>query len=132
MPYKILILEDDEEMRSYVQMALKGAGFETTACATAAEARRSFAAGRPDLMICDIQLPDGDGIEFCKELGVGPGSDVRFLVLTNFGDLQNRLRGFALGAQDFISKTCVAEELLTRVNVQLANKKGHDELPRRT
>jgi DNA-binding response OmpR family regulator len=123
-------LEDDDEMRAYVQMILKGAGYPTAACATIAEARRSFAADRPDLMICDIQLPDGDGIEFCRESGVGPGSGVDFLVLTNFTDVQNRYRGFALGAQDFISKNCVAEELLTRVKVLLADKKDPGALPR--
>jgi DNA-binding response OmpR family regulator len=60
---------------------------------------------------------------------VGPNSGVDFLVLTNFTDLPNRHRSFVRGAQDFISKTCVAEELLTRVKVQLASKKDSGDPP---
>ena len=118
-------------MQSYIQMVLKGAGYETSVCATIAQARKSFAADRPDLMLCDIQLPDGDGIEFCKELGLGPESDVRFLIMSSLGDPKSRVRGFTLGAQDFILKPVVSEELLSRVQVHLANKHSQDELARK-
>jgi len=127
-----LVLEDDEGLRFYVRELLASAGYETQCCGTVAEARRSFLANPPDLIVADIDLPDGNGMELCRELGVGLNSDVRLIFLTGSGEMKLRLQAFRLGAHDYMVKPFAAEEFLARVQIHLANKKTSDELARQT
>lgn len=131
MAQKILLVEDDASMQSYTQAALANAGYEVAVCGTVAEARAAFRAGPFDLVLLDITLPDGNGLDLARELGLGRG-ETPFLFLTVSNDLQTRLEGFRLGAQDYISKPYVVEELLARVQAHLRLKQSRDDLARRS
>ncbi|MDD5628510.1 MAG: response regulator transcription factor, partial [Elusimicrobia bacterium] len=112
MDPRILIVEDDVNIQGFAQTVLESAGYQPQVVGTAAEARRAFHAAKPALMIVDIGLPDGNGMELVKELGLGPDGDVPFLFLTASRDLQTRLECFRLGAMDYIPKPFAVEELL--------------------
>jgi signal transduction histidine kinase len=131
MADRILIVEDDVNVQGLVQAALESAGYEPQTAGTAAEARRAFQAARPDLMIVDITLPDGNGMDLVKDLGLGLAGGVPFLFLTASRDLQTRLECFRLGARDYIPKPFAVEELLARVQAHLKTKRSHDDLARR-
>lgn len=103
-------------------------GFKVNACSTSADAIKLFAAGPTDLAIMDIGLPDGNGLELCQKLGLGPGSKIPFMFLTARGELNMRVACFKAGAQDYIQKPFAIEELLARVHVHLGLKRNHDEL----
>ena len=131
MAYKILVIEDDPHIQGYAKTVLESAGYEAAVCGTAEEARRAFRAERFDLLIVDIGLPDGDGRDLVRELGLGPQGNTPFMFLTASGDLKTRLDCFRIGAQDYIPKPFAVEELLARVQVRLKTKISHDDLARR-
>jgi signal transduction histidine kinase len=131
MSPRVLLIEDDEVILGYARSALEGAGLELRAVGTAAEARRAFQAARPDLVIVDIGLPDGNGLDLVRELGLGKADAAPFIFLTGRQDLQTRLECFRLGAVDYVSKPFAAEELLARVHVHLDIKQSRDEISRR-
>jgi two-component system sensor histidine kinase/response regulator len=110
---------------------LESAGYQPQIVGTAGEARRAFQAAKPDMMIVDIGLPDGSGMDLVKSLGLGPESDIPFLFLTASRNLQTRLECFQLGAMDYIPKPFAVEELLARVQAHLRVKRSRDDLAQR-
>ena len=131
MLHKILVIEDDLDIQGFAKTVLENAGFAVEACATAAEAVKLFQSGSPDLVIIDISLPDGSGLDVCRQLGLGGKSRVPFVFLTAQNDLNTRLEAFKIGAQDYIQKPFAVEELLARVKVHMKVKKSQDDLARR-
>ena len=131
MAHHILLVEDDLRIQEFAQEILTDSGFKVTSCATSADAQRLFKAEVPDLVILDIGLPDGNGLDLSRALGLGPGGDVPFLFLTAQGDLQTRIECFRAGAYDYVQKPFAIEELIARVNVHLGVKKSKDDLKRK-
>jgi two-component system, sensor histidine kinase and response regulator len=131
MLHKILVIEDDLDIQGFAKTVLENAGFAVEACSTAADAIKLFHAGSPDLVIIDIGLPDGSGLEVCRQLGLGGKSRVPFVFLTAQNELNTRLEAFKIGAQDYIQKPFAVEELLARVKVHMKVKKSQDDLARR-
>jgi two-component system sensor histidine kinase/response regulator len=131
MTRKVLLIEDDPIVLGLVQTALGSGGFQVTTCATAAEGARLFSQNPPDLVILDIGLPDGSGLDLCKTLGLGLTIDTPFMFLTARDDLQSRLAAFAAGAHDYVLKPFAVDELLARVKVQFHIKQLHDDLSRK-
>ena len=129
--HKILVVEDDLDIQGFCKTVLESAGFSVDACVTAAEAEKLFRGGSPDLVIIDIGLPDGSGLDVCRQLGLGGKSRVPFVFLTAQNDLNTRLEAFKIGAQDYIQKPFAVEELLARVKVHMKVKKSQDDLARR-
>jgi signal transduction histidine kinase len=131
MSHRILIVEDDVHIQGFAQTVLESAGYEPQVVGTAVDAKRAFQADKPDMVILDIGLPDGNGMELAQELGLGPDGDIPFLFLTGSRDLQTRLECFRLGAMDYIPKPFAVEELLARVQVHLKTKRSRDDLAQR-
>ncbi|MBI3551317.1 MAG: hybrid sensor histidine kinase/response regulator [Elusimicrobia bacterium] len=131
MPHKILVVEDDIAIQGFCQTVLESAGFSVKSVSTATEGLKSFQEDTPDMVILDIGLPDGNGLDLGKKMGLGPECAVSFLFLTARQDLNTRLDCFQSGAQDYIQKPFAVEELLARVKVHLKVKKSHDELVKR-
>jgi len=131
MAHRILVVEDDVSVLGYCKTALESAGFEVEACETAAEARKLYAADRPDLAVLDIGLPDGNGLDLMREWKKLPGAMPPILFLTARGDMKTRLECFQSGTQDYVAKPFAVEELLARVKVHLQVKKSHDDLQKR-
>lgn len=128
MAHKILVVEDDIAIQGFCQTVLESAGFQVISVATAADAFKSFQAETPDMVVLDIGLPDGNGLDLGRKMGLGPDSAIPFLFLTAREDLNTRLECFQQGAQDYIQKPFAVEELLARVKLHLKVKKSHDEL----
>ncbi len=129
MSHLILVVEDEPAILGYCETELQSAGFDVLGCATAADARKLYDK-RPDLIVLDIGLPDGNGLDLMREWQKG-GPVPPVLFLTARGDMKTRLECFQAGAQDYVNKPFAAEELLARVKVHLKVKKSHDELVRR-
>jgi len=129
--HRILVVEDDVNIQGFAQTVLERAGYEPKVVGTAADAKSAFRSAKPDLMIVDIGLPDGNGMDLVKELGLGSEGEVPFLFLTASSELQTRLECFRLGAVDYIPKPFAVEELLARVQVHLKTKRSRDVLARR-
>lgn len=127
MPLKILIVEDDANIRELTSSVLEAEGFEISAFGTAKEGIESFRASKPDLVLIDIILPDGTGFDVCREVKSG-GRDIPVIIMTVRGELETRLKCFKLGAQDYVAKPFAVEELVERVKVHIQLKEFRDKL----
>ncbi len=117
---KILLVEDDPALRSGIALALRSQG-EVVACADLAEARSALEAAAPDLVLLDIGLPDGSGLDFCRALR--RESDVPILFLTANDTELDEVMGLEAGADDYITKPFSLAVLRARVEAALRRRK---------
>ena len=111
---KILIVDDNAELLALLCEQLRGAGYGKIRTAqSCGGARAAFAAGQPELMILDINLPDGDGFSLFRALRAK--ADVPALFLSARDADADRLFGLGLGADDYLTKPFLMQELLLRV-----------------
>lgn len=129
-PARVLLVEDDPLVGSLVRPALEREGLVCERAGTLAQARAAFDREEPHLILLDIHLPDGNGFDFCSELRGRPKQTaVPVIFLTRRGDEESRLRGFAVGGQDYITKPFSIQELQARVRVHLAFANPSDPSP---
>lgn len=115
---RILLVDDNPDLLDLVCQSLRGAGYrDLTTAAGCAAARTAFAARRPDLMILDINLPDGDGFTLLQEFR--RQGDVPALFLSARDADADRLFGLGLGADDYLTKPFLTQELLLRIQMIL-------------
>jgi DNA-binding response OmpR family regulator len=111
---RLLVVEDDVRLAQGLCRNLEMEGFRTTCVHTGEEALEVLAAPEHDLIILDIMLPGIDGLEVCRRLR-SEGNTVPILFLTARGSDADRILGLQLGADDYLSKPFVVEELILRV-----------------
>lgn len=115
---KILLIDDEKTLREMVAGFLRRAGFhKVTVAADCLEAEELFALKEPHLILLDVMLPDGDGFSLLKKLR--KMSEVPVIFLSARDEDENRLRGLGLGADDYITKPFLPEELILRVTAVL-------------
>lgn len=118
MTLSVLVVEDDPGIRDVLQLHLRHAGWEVTAIADGSEALRWFETHGPTvgLVILDLMLPGLDGRGLCRRIraGIGGNPDVPIIMLTALDDGRDRLEGFALGADDYVVKPFLPDELVAR------------------
>ncbi len=110
MRRRILVVDDERSLREFLTILLEDEGFATRTAADVAEARRHLAEDRFDLVICDLKLPDGTGIEvlqWARKNGIG----TPFIVITAHTTPQHALEALRSGAAEYLSKPFEVEEL---------------------
>ncbi|MEM8793454.1 MAG: response regulator transcription factor [Pseudomonadota bacterium] len=123
----ILIVDDDPHIREVVRIAAETSGMRTTEASNGQIALIEFARSEIDLVVLDIGMPQLDGFEFCK--AIRTKSDVPILFLTARDDEVDRVLGFELGADDFVTKPFSPRELMLRFKAILARgKRMKDEV----
>jgi two-component system KDP operon response regulator KdpE len=113
----VLVADDDPLIQRLVRTHLDRAGFRVVTAADGEAALDMAAAEQPDLIVLDLMLPDVDGFEVCKR--VREFSLVPVVMLTARGDQVDKLRGFEVGADDYLTKPFSPPELLARVRAVL-------------
>lgn len=116
----ILLVEDDDSIRTALGLGLEGAGFRTAGVETLEEARRVDLKS-VDLILLDLGLPDGDGLCLCEEVCQAGGPPV--IILTAQDDEQDIIRGLNLGADDYVTKPFKLGVLLSRIGAVLRRGK---------
>ena len=114
MREKLLLVEDDISLGATLKERLEKEGYVIQWARTLAEARTGLTRGKADLILLDVRLPDGSGFDLAEEM-VLKGNHPPFLFLTAHAEAQDRLKGFELGAEEFIPKPFHLKELLIRV-----------------
>ena len=105
MKPRVLIVDDSLTVRMDIGEALQSAGFDTVLCADLRSAREALAREGSVLIVLDILLPDGDGLDFLKELRSSPTTaQMPVLLLSTEADAKNRVRGMGAGADEYIGK----------------------------
>ena len=122
VPARVLVIEDAPEFAQLITAALRGGGHEVATAATIADARTRMRAVPPDLFILDLTLPDGDGLDFCQE--IRQTSEAYILMLTGRDDEVDKLVGFRLGADDYMTKPFSPRELAARAEALLRRRVG--------
>jgi two-component system copper resistance phosphate regulon response regulator CusR len=123
---RILIVEDEARIRAFLARAFEAEGFGVDVVEDGEQGLALALAGSYDLVVLDLLLPGRDGLDALRELH-SRRADLPVLILSARGDLATKLRGFELGAVDYVAKPFSLDELLARVRVQLRRGRVSDE-----
>lgn len=115
--YKVLIIEDEGNIRHFVKTILVTNGYQAIEAKTAAEGKMAFMSHSPDVVILDLGLPDGDGMDFLKV--VRKEFSTPIIVLSARTDEKDKVLALDAGANDYITKPFGTAELVARVRVAL-------------
>lgn len=115
---KVLVVDDEPNIRELVHVALKFHGCQVMLAATGKEALALAASERPDLIVLDVMLPDADGFEVCRRLRAD-GDDVPVIFLTARDTTSDTITGLTIGGDDYISKPFSVDALVARVRAVL-------------
>ena len=118
MPVRVVVVDDDEALRNAVRRALRLEGYDVELAADGAEALAHLAGLRADLVVLDVLMPVLDGITVCRRLRES-GDRTPILMLTARDAVSDRVAGLDAGADDYLTKPFVLEELLARVRALL-------------
>ncbi len=114
---KILIIDDDVELLNQAHERLQSAGYEVILAESGPTGLRKLFSNRPDLVLLDTSLPEMDGWEVCRR--IRDMSDIPVIILTLNGQKSDILKGFSLGADDFVNKPPDFPELIARIGAVL-------------
>ena len=124
-PKKIMIVEDERRIARFLQMELEHEGFETETEENGRRAYERIVQEQYDLVLLDIMLPDMDGLEVCRR--VREISDVPIIMLTAKDDVEDKVNGLDIGADDYITKPFAIQELLARVRAAIRVHKANED-----
>jgi DNA-binding response OmpR family regulator len=120
MSARLLLIDDDARLTGMVGDYLRGAGFEVSVAGSLAQAREALSQSRFELLVLDLMLPDGDGLDFCRWLRGDPRwRHQPVLMLSARGEPMDRILGLELGADDYLAKPFEPRELQARVKALL-------------
>ncbi|MDN3921862.1 response regulator [Roseateles violae] len=120
MSARLLLIDDDTRLTAMLSDYLNNAGFEVTVAGSLAAGREALAAGSFELLVLDLMLPDGDGLDFCRELRSEAASRrLPVLMLSARGEPMDRILGLELGADDYLPKPFEPRELQARIKALL-------------
>ena len=120
---KILVVDDEPQLRRALERALKLEGYEVELAADGDEALAAVAGARPDAVVLDVLMPKRDGLEVCRALRAD-GDHTPVLMLTARDAVSDRVDGLDAGADDYVVKPFALEELLARVRALLRRGDG--------
>jgi two-component system KDP operon response regulator KdpE len=121
----VLVVDDEPLILRGLSVVLRGAGFRVAQAATKREALDAVAVHPPDVMILDLVLPDGSGVEVCEE--VRRWSTLPIIVLSAVGDEREKVRALDAGADDYVTKPFGTDELTARIRAVLRRSDSGDD-----
>lgn len=129
---KILIVDDDRTIRTVLTRYLENRGYEVQQVSSGVEALSACAKCPPDLVVSDVMMPEMDGIEFCRRLRTTPsGQLMPFIFLSGKGEIEDRIHGHSIGADDYLIKPVDPRELVAKIEAQLErSRRIHSEIVR--
>ncbi|MBW4466576.1 MAG: response regulator transcription factor [Pegethrix bostrychoides GSE-TBD4-15B] len=129
---KVLIVDDDITLRTAVIRYLQNRGYSVQEAASGAEALSLFEQNPPDIVVSDVMMPEMDGLEFCRRLrATRSGQLVPFIFLSSRKDVDDRVQGHQMGADDYLIKPFDPKELVAKIESQLErSRRIHAEIVR--
>ena len=120
----VLVVDDEPQILRGLKVVLRSAGFQVAQAATKREALDAIAVRPPDVIILDLVLPDGNGVEVCEE--VRRWSTLPIIVLSAVGDEREKVRALDAGADDYVTKPFGTDELTARIRAVLRRRDAGD------
>jgi len=129
---RILVVDDDATLRMALTRYLEKRGYLVQDVASGAEALVAFEQDPPDLVVSDVMMPGMDGFEFCRRLrSLRSGQLVPFIFLSSRVEVEDRIQGHSIGADDYLIKPFEPRELLAKMEAQLErSRRIHTEIVR--
>lgn len=128
-PLKVLIVEDDPDQRAIMEAWLREAGYSPVGVVAGDTVLAAVRAEQPALILLDVELPEVDGFDVCRQLKADPAlADIPLIFLTRRDGVEDKLAGLTLGADEFLSKPVDLRELALRIGLLL--KRTHAVRPR--
>jgi putative two-component system response regulator len=126
---RILVVDDNPGIASLMSQLLSMRGYDVVTAQDAQQAETEVQRQAPDLILSDVRMPGKSGYELCRDLKDNPATRlIPFVLITGLSDSADKLRGIEAGADDFLNKPVLAEELTARVKSLLRVKEFTDEL----
>jgi two-component system phosphate regulon response regulator OmpR len=125
---RIIVLDDEVELRAMLERYLTDHGYQVRAVADAAQLERLLAREPFNLLVLDLMMPGEDGLSLCRRLRV-QGETIPILMLTARGDAVDRIVGLEMGADDYLSKPFNPRELLARIQAMLRRQSMQGTAP---
>jgi len=120
MSLKILIIEDEPDIRKNLEYNLSREGYSVLTAASIAEAEQLIYSNNLSLILLDLMLPDGSGLELCKKMKSDPDvQNLPIIILTAKDDEVDKVVGFEIGADDYVTKPFSVRELILRIKAVL-------------
>ena len=110
---RVLVVDDEPQILRGLRVVLRNAGYDVATAASAGEALAAVSSRPPDVMVLDLVLPDGSGIEICDQ--VRRWSKLPIIVLSAVGDEREKVRALNAGADDYMTKPFGSDELIARL-----------------
>lgn len=123
----ILVVDDEVGIRELIGEILEDSGHRVSTASSAREARRLWRTERPDLVLLDVWMPDGDGLSLVKEWSVGGRLPVPVIMLSGHATIDNAVEATRLGAQDFLEKPIALQRLLGAISRALHHSNAGSE-----
>jgi len=123
----VLVVDDEPQILRALRVILRNAGYDVDTAETKSEALDAVSVRPPDAMVLDLVLPDGSGVDVCKE--VRGWSRLPIIVLSAVGDEREKVRALDAGADDYVTKPFSPEELTARLRAVLRRSSEPDEGP---
>lgn len=125
MEKKILLIEDDAQIARFIELELEHEGYQIKKYDNGYDGINAVKAEKYDLLLLDIMLPGIDGMEVCRQLR--EFSDIPIIMLTAKSEIEDKVEGLDIGADDYLTKPFEIEELLARIRAHLRRKDGNVE-----
>jgi DNA-binding response OmpR family regulator len=122
----LLVVEDDQRVAVSLQRGLRESGYSVQACGTLREATAWMERERPALVVLDLGLPDGDGVQWLRRLRA-EGASLPVIILTARDTVHDRVSGLDGGADDYLAKPFAFQELLARIRARLRAARHDDD-----
>ena len=125
MPSRVLIIEDEPDIRKTIDYNLSKESFEVVQAASIQEGEKALASNKIDVIILDLMLPDGSGLTLCRDIKSDSKlKHIPIIILTAKTEEVDRVVGFELGADDYVTKPFSVRELILRVKAILKRGPG--------
>ena len=122
---RLIVVDDDPDIRDLIVRQLQQEHYEVVPAGSLAELHEALSLHPADLIVLDLNLPDGDGLNLCRDLRA-QGNDVRIIMVSARGSAIDRVLGLELGADDYLTKPFEPRELLVRIR-NLLRRAHHDD-----
>jgi two-component system phosphate regulon response regulator PhoB len=120
MTSRVLVIEDEPDIRKTIDYNLSKESFEVIQAASIEEGEKALASNKIDVIILDLMLPDGSGLTLCRDIKSEPNTkNIPVIILTAKTEEVDRVVGFELGADDYVTKPFSVRELILRVKAIL-------------
>lgn len=114
---KVLVIDDDASLLSLLRRALQKAGYEVATAPSGPEGLKMMYSAQPDIIVLDVMMPGMDGWQVCRQ--IRDLSDVPIIMLTAKGEVEDKIKGFKQGVDDYLTKPFSFAELILRIGAVL-------------